>query len=85
MNDLGKKDILRFGVVDLSRILLSGSLESLREACIEICCGCGLEEGRSRGQELCFYIDRRVSVGCWNLPEIVPSEDSGMIVRSEYW
>jgi len=39
MSDRGKKDIFRFGVVGLSRVLLSGSLESLREACMkEICC-----------------------------------------------
>jgi hypothetical protein len=38
MNDLGKKDILRFGIVGLSSVLLSGSLESLRDACIEVCC-----------------------------------------------
>jgi hypothetical protein len=40
-----------------------------------------------RGQEqrtrALFYSHRRVSIGCWNLPEVVPSEHSGMIVRSD--
>jgi hypothetical protein len=38
--DLGKKDILRFGVVGLSKTLLSGSLESLRVACMNKCSCC---------------------------------------------
>jgi hypothetical protein len=38
MNDLGKRDILRFGV-GVRRMRLSGSLEIRREACMKkICC-----------------------------------------------
>jgi hypothetical protein len=49
--DLGKRDILRFGVAGLSRTLLSGSLESLRAACMKNCCCSAKEGGGFRGEK----------------------------------
>jgi hypothetical protein len=77
--DLGKRDILRFGVVGLSRTLLSGSLESLRVACMKNCCCCAKEVGGFRGEKPYLNIGWRVSIECWNLPEIGKSEGSGVI------
>jgi hypothetical protein len=81
--DLGKRDILRFGVAGLSRTLLSGSLveslESLRVACMKNCCCCAKEGCGFRGEKPYLNIGWRVSIDCWNLPEIEESEGSGVI------
>jgi hypothetical protein len=63
-NDLGKRDILRFGVVGLRRTLLSGNFESLRVACMKNCCCCVDRRKQDQMEKASLNIAERVSIGC---------------------
>lgn len=70
------------GVVRRTR--LSGSLESLREACMRELRVVVLMKGKGvEGERPGLYLHEGVSPGGWNLLETRPGEYSSMIVRGE--